>query len=428
MEQRRDKRSRTAPEIRLAIQQSGASVATLAAHYGVDPKTVRRWRERASVNDHKTGPKNPRSTVLSLTAEAAAIAVRWLTQLPLDDCYHSLRSFLPGLTRASLHRCFRRHAVSRLPSVHGAPARSNGEFDLHMLQFAEGTHVHCLFIAVERASKYIFAELYPTTGRVAIVEFLQALSQSAPVRVRTVFTERQGSLASLKSEVARGCAAVDTAHRRVEASWAPEQKARVDRILVEAVRNRGVEYTTEQLRSRLSQCTHHYNSTCRFKALGGLTPQVYLARAATIRGFRRETNHGRSSNSVAVDAGHALTNRVRDPEGTRAAILQAARELLARVGPQGMSLSEVARIAGVDRGTAYQHFKSRKRARCEDRRIKRHTASPSNLRGKQAPGQRNGSRPEYPHSQRAARELCHGKSRDVPSLAPPVSLLTKSRD
>lgn len=55
------------------------------------------------------------------------------------------------------------------------------------------------------------------------------------------------------------------------------------------------------------------------------------------------------------------TRRPRDPEGTREAILQAARSRLAQDGPEGLSLSEVARLAGVSRGTAYQHFQTREK-------------------------------------------------------------------
>ena len=51
--------------------------------------------------------------------------------------------------------------------------------------------------------------------------------------------------------------------------------------------------------------------------------------------------------------------RSRDPDGTREAILEAARTLLARQGPEALSLSEVAQLAGVNRGTAYQHFATR---------------------------------------------------------------------
>lgn len=54
-----------------------------------------------------------------------------------------------------------------------------------------------------------------------------------------------------------------------------------------------------------------------------------------------------------------LTRRPRDPVATREAILEAASTLLARAGPEGVSLSAVASAAGVNRGTAYQHFETR---------------------------------------------------------------------
>jgi AcrR family transcriptional regulator len=51
--------------------------------------------------------------------------------------------------------------------------------------------------------------------------------------------------------------------------------------------------------------------------------------------------------------------RKRDPEGTREAILEAAREILAQDGKEGLSVTQVAQRAGVNRGTAYQHFQTR---------------------------------------------------------------------
>jgi len=53
------------------------------------------------------------------------------------------------------------------------------------------------------------------------------------------------------------------------------------------------------------------------------------------------------------------TRRKRDPERTREAILEAAREVLAQDGKEGVSVVQVARRAGVNRGTAYQHFQTR---------------------------------------------------------------------
>src|ERR1043166_4290513 len=57
----------------------------------------------------------------------------------------------------------------------------------------------------------------------------------------------------------------------------------------------------------------------------------------------------------------APARRARNPEATREAILEAARTLLAQHGPEAISLSEVAQLAGVNRGTAYQHFATREK-------------------------------------------------------------------
>jgi AcrR family transcriptional regulator len=53
------------------------------------------------------------------------------------------------------------------------------------------------------------------------------------------------------------------------------------------------------------------------------------------------------------------TRTKRDPQRTRELILEAAREVLAKDGKEGLSVAEVAKRAGVNRGTAYQHFQTR---------------------------------------------------------------------
>lgn len=53
------------------------------------------------------------------------------------------------------------------------------------------------------------------------------------------------------------------------------------------------------------------------------------------------------------------TPRRRNKVATREAILEAARTVLASDGPDALSLSKVAHLAGINRGTAYQHFETR---------------------------------------------------------------------
>jgi transposase-like protein len=43
---------------------------------GINPKTVAKWRKRATVEDMKTGPTEPRSTVLTEAEEAMVVAFR----------------------------------------------------------------------------------------------------------------------------------------------------------------------------------------------------------------------------------------------------------------------------------------------------------------------------------------------------------------
>jgi hypothetical protein len=77
----------------------------------VNQKTVIKWKRRSSVEDIPTGPKDAKSTVLSLEQEAIIVTFRQHTLLPLDDCLYALQESIPQLTRSSLHRCLQRSQV-----------------------------------------------------------------------------------------------------------------------------------------------------------------------------------------------------------------------------------------------------------------------------------------------------------------------------
>lgn len=109
----------TTEAIRRAIQHSQESLKTLAKRHGINPKTVAKWKKRTSVADERTGPKVPKSTVLSMEEEAVIVAFRRHTLLPLDDCLYALQATIPHLTRSSLHRCLQRHVIGRLLDVDG---------------------------------------------------------------------------------------------------------------------------------------------------------------------------------------------------------------------------------------------------------------------------------------------------------------------
>jgi hypothetical protein len=100
--------ARTTAAVRRTIQQSQENLNTLAERYGINPKTVVKWKQREYVHDALMGPKEPRSTVLTTEQEAMCVAFRRHTLLPLDDCLYALQDSIPHLTRSTLHRCYQR--------------------------------------------------------------------------------------------------------------------------------------------------------------------------------------------------------------------------------------------------------------------------------------------------------------------------------
>jgi transposase-like protein len=81
--------------IRQAIQNRQESLRALAKRYGINQKTVATWKNRAAISDLPTGPRESKSTSLSLEDEAIIVALRRHTLLPLDDCLYALRAMIP---------------------------------------------------------------------------------------------------------------------------------------------------------------------------------------------------------------------------------------------------------------------------------------------------------------------------------------------
>jgi hypothetical protein len=96
--------AKTTEAVRRTIQNSQESLSILSQRYNVNPKTIAKWKKRQTPQDAVMGPKEARSTVLSLEEEAICVAFRKHTLLPLDDCLYALQSSMSKLTRSSLGR------------------------------------------------------------------------------------------------------------------------------------------------------------------------------------------------------------------------------------------------------------------------------------------------------------------------------------
>ena len=292
----------TTEATRRAIQRSQESLRTLAKRHGINPKTVAKWRKRSSVADLPTGPRQPASTVLSAEEEAIVVAFRRHTLLPLDDCLYALQPTIPRLTRSSLHRCLKRHGISRLPQVEDENVNTRkfkaypiGYFhiDIAELRTAEGKLY--LFVAIDRTSKFAFVALHEKADRPTAVRFLEALIAAVPYRLHTVLTDNGIQFADLPKNrdgwTARYrvhrfdqiCRANGTEHRLTKPNhpWTNGQVERMNRTIKEATVNRYHYDSHEQLRAHLADFVTAYNFARRLKILKGLSPYEYICNAWT---------------------------------------------------------------------------------------------------------------------------------------------------
>src|SRR4028118_1301775 len=154
--------ARTTPRVRAELQASQEATGVLAARYGLNAKTVTKWRERTTTADQPMGPTKPRSTVLTEAEEAMVVEFRRRTLLPLDDVLGCLRESIPKLTRSALHRCLQRHGISRLPQdeTKASKRRRFAEttigyvhIDICELRLAEGKLF--MFLAIDRVSEFV---------------------------------------------------------------------------------------------------------------------------------------------------------------------------------------------------------------------------------------------------------------------------------
>jgi transposase InsO family protein len=283
----------------------------LAKRHGVNQKTIAKWKRRTSTADLPTGPKVPRSTVLSIEDEAVIVAFRRHTLLPLDDCLYALQASLPYLTRSSLHRCLQRHGISQLPSVEGDKPNTRkfksypiGYFhiDIAEVRTAEGRLY--LFVAIDRTSKFAFVELHEKATTKVSGDFLRHLIAAVPYKVHTVLTDNGihfttpgagGSAAPLiKEAIANGerfrahsfelaCAQNDIDHRLTKPRhpWTNGQVERMNRTIKEATVKRFHYDSHEQLRQHIADFIAAYNFGRRLKTLKGLTPYEFIAKCWT---------------------------------------------------------------------------------------------------------------------------------------------------
>jgi transposase-like protein len=265
----------------------------LAARYGLNAKTVAKWRQRTSTADRPMGPSKPKSTVLTETEEAIVVEFRRRTLLPLDDVLGCLRGTIPALSRSALHRCLQRHGISRLAKNDETEAK-RGRFarttigyvhiDVCELRWAAG-RVH-MFLAIDRVSKFAYVELHPAATMLAGAEFLRGVVAAFPYRLHTILTDngipftdqprnRSGPTAQYRLHAFdRICREHGITHKLTKPyhPWTNGQAERMNRTVKEATVRAFHYETLDSLKAHLDAFITAYNFAKHLKSLHWRTP------------------------------------------------------------------------------------------------------------------------------------------------------------
>jgi transposase-like protein len=192
----------TTPKIRAAIQASNEPAWVLAERHGTNEQTVWKWRKRDSVQDRSPHPPHRLQTTLTPAQEAVAVALRKTLRVSLDDLLALVRDFLnPNVSRSGLDRCLRRHGVGSLrdlkakderPKHSGFKAYELGYIHIdvkYLPQMANETSRGYLFVAIDRASRWVFIAIYRNKTAANARRFLRDLERACPIHIRTILTD-----------------------------------------------------------------------------------------------------------------------------------------------------------------------------------------------------------------------------------------------
>ena len=294
--------ARTTPRIRAELQASKESARSLAARYDLNPKTVRKWRQRTTTADAPMGPKAPKSTVLTPAEEAIVVAFRQKTLLPLDDVLGCLRDTIPNLSRSALHRCLQRHGISRLPKEEASDKRNRFKsyqigyvhIDSCELRHTDGKLV--MFLAIDRVSKFTYVEFHASAGKKEGAAFLRNVVAAFPYKIHTVLTDNGMAFADLPKNCEgpsrrflgphifdRVCIEYGIEHRLTKPyhPWTNGQAERMNRTIKDATVKVFHYEDLESLKAHVLAFVTAYNFAKHLKALKWRTPYQAICNAWT---------------------------------------------------------------------------------------------------------------------------------------------------
>jgi transposase len=186
----------TTPKVRAYIQTSTAPVAELAEELGVSEPTVRKWRDRKTVQD-RSHCRRRLGQSTSAQEETLICDLRRDVGLSLDDIVEVMRRCINGaLSRSSIYRCLKRYGLSgrvKPPEPEKAGRFTEQGFgfvhiDLKHLTQLRGKKAY-VFVAIERTTRFVHIEIVHDRRALTIATCLEGFLKAFAYPVHTILTD-----------------------------------------------------------------------------------------------------------------------------------------------------------------------------------------------------------------------------------------------
>jgi len=296
MLQKLHKNAKTNYLIRKRIQLSGDTISVLAQKYHLSRLTIRKWKNRKSLEDKSSRPDTLR-TVLTVEQEDLILFERKKFKKSLEEIYLSLEETIPDLYPMKIYRCLCRYGLSVLPQELLNAERKIKKFRKYARGFL---HIDTIIVPKIKGKRYYIFTCIDRVTKIAFIwitnrktmemgkQFLEKVIAFYPYAIHYILTDN-GPEFSYKFLPKRRqtkkehpfdtiCKKNRIEHRTIKFRhpWTNGMVERFNGKVKGKVIKRYIFEGKEDLEVKLICYLNSYNFDVRLKQLGYKTPADYL--------------------------------------------------------------------------------------------------------------------------------------------------------
>lgn len=283
------KNAKTTIKVREEIQNSKESGYKLAKKFGLNVKTIYKWRKKESVFDSKSGVDGSLQSVLTIQEQQIICEIRKLTFLSQSDLLVALKPYIPTLTRSNLSRLLIRNKLNKVPKE----VLEHKKFKDYKPGFIhiDSTEIRIkkdrfvLFVAIDRATRFIFTKLFEQKTMENSRIFLEEVLKEFPFKIQKILTDNGSEFTyQLLPEKLRPkkklhffdeiCKREEIEHRltKFKSPWTNGMVERANRRIKEATTYKFFYETKNEFEEHLSYFLIEYNFHTKLPTIRDKTP------------------------------------------------------------------------------------------------------------------------------------------------------------